>query len=115
MTQVKSPPALIDATPLLSEVTSTGVPLLVWELLPSWPLAFAPQHLAPPVVVAAQLKPEPALTEAMPLPSPVTSTGVFVSPPMPLPVAPSARSPQHFTPPPVVTAQVCHSPPLIDE
>jgi hypothetical protein len=53
-TQLCMPPALISATPLASPVTSTGTALGELDPLPSCPLMFQPQHLAPPAVVRAQ-------------------------------------------------------------
>ena len=42
--------------------------------------------------------------------SPLTSTGVELSAVEPLPNWPEGLYPQHLTPPPVVSAQVCHPP-----
>ena len=46
----------MEATPLVSPDTSTGVGLSVVVPLPSCPEEFLPQHLAPPEVVTAQPK-----------------------------------------------------------
>ena len=46
-----------------------------------------------------------------PLASPLTSTGVVLEIVEPLPSWPYSLSPQHLTPPPVVSAQVCKVPP----
>ena len=53
--QVWALPAAIPTTPELRPVTPTGTVDWVVVLLPSWPLAFAPQHCTPPEALIAQL------------------------------------------------------------
>jgi len=45
-------PTAIDCTPVVKLVTATGTALAVVELLPSWPGALSPQHIAPPFTMA---------------------------------------------------------------
>src|ERR1051325_5307221 len=54
-------PALMAPAALVNPLTSTGVWLSVFEPVPSSPLAFPPQHLAPPLLVSAQEPNKPAL------------------------------------------------------
>ena len=73
-------------------------------------MLFCPQHLTPPAFVSAQVWLSPAAIARTPLVSPLTSTGVRrcvveLSPSWPLPL-----SPQHFTPPAIVSAHVCVAP-----
>src|SRR5436190_1068623 len=86
--------------------TSTGVGLLVNVPFPSWPLELDPQHFALPAVVSAHVWYVLAEIWAIPEERPETSTGVGLSTMVPSPSWPNPLSPQHFTPPPVVRAQV---------
>jgi hypothetical protein len=56
--------------------------------LPSWPLAFQPQHIASPVFNTAQAWPLPATIAVTGLPSPVTLTGDGLEMFEPLPSSP---------------------------
>jgi hypothetical protein len=48
----QKPPVEIAVTPEDKPETDTGVDEAVVELLPSWPLLFAPQHFAAPDTTA---------------------------------------------------------------
>src|SRR5262245_484960 len=83
------------------------------DTCPTW---FPPQHLTPPSAVSAQVWLPPATIAATPLVSPATSVGAgtgVLLPDAPLPTCPLRLPPQHFTPPPVVSAQVCPVPAVI--
>src|SRR5438477_460533 len=113
--QVWESPALVAAAPPPKPLTSTGVELLVKVVVPSpsWPTTSLPQHLTAPALVTAQVWSKPALTATTPVPSPLTFTGVDVlEPAFPLPSWPAALSPQHFTAPALVRAQVKFRPAL---
>ena len=69
-----------------------------------------PQHFTPPAAVSAQVWLLPAVMAATPLARPDTLTGVRRSVVELSPSWPEPLSPQHFTPPAVVSAQVCSSP-----
>ena len=90
--------------------TSTGVRRLVVVPSPSWPRALSPQHLIRSVAEIAQLWMWPAATPIIPLPRPVTATGVSCSSIVPSPSWPVALYPQHSTPPALVKAHECASP-----
>src|SRR5437588_11567137 len=77
---------------------------------PSSPTALLPQHFTPPPVVRAQVWEVPAEMAATPEVRPETSTGVVLSVVVPFPSWPQSLNPQHFAPPPVVTAQACKVP-----
>src|SRR5690606_12607607 len=109
--QVWPSPAAIAATPLESPLTSTGTWRSVLLLSPSSPYSFEPQHFAPPLPVTAQVWKRPALIAITPLERPLTFTGAYCSVVELLPSWPKSLALQHFTPPPVVKAQVC-SPPV---
>ena len=66
-----------------------------------------PQHLAPPVLVRAQVCPYPAVRALTPLLRLLTSTGVHLSVIELSPSWPYILHPQHLSPPVLVTAQVC--------
>ena len=108
--QVWKSPAETAATPPVRPVTSTGVLRCVFVPSPSWPLPLNPQHLTPPAVVRAQMWLPLAETAATPEVRPVTSTGVLRCVFVPSPSWPVLLSPQHFTPPAVVRAQVWSPP-----
>ena len=91
----------VDAAPNPS--TLTGVQP---GSTPREPDTLSPQHLTPPPVVRAQVCLLPAATAAMPLLSPITSTGVERSVVVPSPNWPYRFHPQHPIPPPVVAAHV---------
>jgi hypothetical protein len=65
-----------------------------------------PQHTTPPLVVTAHVWLGPAAIAATPLSSPLTATGVNRLVVVPSPSWPEEFEPQHFTPPPVVSAHV---------
>src|SRR5204862_465808 len=100
------------ATPLARVDTSTGIPSLD-EVTPSWLRVLLPQHLSPPAVVTAQLWKLPAATAATPLRRLGTSTGARRVVAELSPSWPSLLSPQHLTPPAVVSAQVWQRPAAI--
>src|SRR5581483_3979247 len=101
----------IDSTPLVSPTTSTGVLRVVVVPSPSWPLKLMPQHLTPPAVVSAQVNSLPAMIWVTPLDRPTTSTGVVRGVALvPSPSWPVRFSPQHLTPPALVSAQLCSPP-----
>ena len=78
---------------------------------PSWPDPLAPQHLTPPESVSTHVSLPPEAMATTPLARPVTSTGVRLSMVVaPVPSAPLAFEPQHWTPPAAVIAHVCASP-----
>ncbi len=108
--QVWSRPAEIACTPLPRSTTSTGVGRLVVLPSPNWPDPLRPQHLTPPPTVSEQVCPPPAAMACMPLARPTTSTGVLRLVVVPSPNWPDPLPPQHLTPPPMVSAQVCPSP-----
>ena len=95
-------------------MTSTGTKLLVVLPLPSCPYSLLPQHLTAPPLVMAQLWALPALMAVTPLFSPVTSTGTGLVVVLPLPSCPVSLVPQHLTAPPLVRAQLCTIPALMD-
>src|SRR5262245_22399774 len=103
---VCSAPAKICDTPLARPDTFAGDDCDTAKPSPSCPTPFSPQHLAPPPVVSAQVSNAPAAIWATPLPSPLTPTAVELGFVDPLPSWPELLSPQHFTPPPVVSAHV---------
>src|SRR5947209_7930476 len=94
-------------TPLASPETSTGVERSVCVPSPSWRKELAPQHLAPPALVSAQVLLAPAAMAETPLASPETSTGVERLVSVPSPSWPQPLSPQHLPPPALVSAQLC--------
>src|SRR5215218_3498430 len=99
-------------TPLSPE-TSTGAVLSVVPPSPSSASPFQPQHLTVPELVSAQVCLSPsasAVTVTPPSPDTVTGTLLFVVPPSPS--WPKKLSPQHFTAPELVTAQVWSRPAL---
>ena len=105
--QVQNAPAAIAVTPELRPETPTGVLLDIVVPLPSSPSALYPQHFAPPPIVTAQVWTVPAEIAATPEVRPETSTGVALyDVVVPFPSWPETLLPQHFAPPPVVTAQV---------
>ena len=113
-------PAEIIDTPVPRPVTSRGTllktptPAASVES-PSEPCSLSPQHFTPPPVVRAQTNVPPAATSATPLVRPVTFCGstLFVAF-VPLPIVPCVPVPQHFAPPPVVTAHANLPPALIE-
>src|SRR5439155_2801121 len=100
------PSASTSTGPAL-KTESTGVKLSSCVPSPSCPEALEPQHLTPPPIRAAQEWNEPVVTAATPLERPKTSTGVRGLTVVPSPSCPTVLAPQHFTPPVLVTAQVC--------
>src|SRR5947207_2019954 len=104
--QVCRPPAAIALTPLARPTTSTGVLLSVVVPIPSWPVAFQPQHFRPPPLVRAQECSPPTAIPLTPFSRPATSTGTPLLAVVPWPSWPFMLAPQHFAPPPVVTTQV---------
>jgi hypothetical protein len=80
--------------------------LLIIEPFPSWPPVLLPQHFTPPPLVSAQVWPPPAAIALTPLARPTTSTGMRLFALEPFPSWPNLFEPQHFTPPPLVIAQV---------
>src|SRR5438093_1509212 len=94
-------------TPLASPETSTGVERLVCVPSPSWRKELAPQHLTPPALVSAQVRYPAAAMAETPLARPTTSTGIERLVAVPSPSWPQPLSPQHLTPPALVSAQVC--------
>src|SRR5262245_48325113 len=72
---------------------------------PSAPFAAYPQQRAVSSSRAAQACPRPAATWVTPDVSPYTSTGKGRLRRVPSPREPSLFAPQHFTPPPLVSAQ----------
>jgi hypothetical protein len=93
-------PAL-NATAVLRPLTTTGVDVLVVVPFPSWPKAFAPQHLAVPFPNNAHEWLPPALTATALVPAlrPLTSTGVDAFVVVLLPNWPEPLSPQHLAVP----------------
>src|SRR6266508_1161624 len=73
---------------------------------PSWPSPFHPQHLTPSASVSAQVWSSPTAIAAIPLERPETSTGVDLETVVPSPSWPQELSPQHLTPPDLISAQV---------
>src|SRR3972149_744339 len=108
--QVWKLPAAIALIPLARPETSTGTPVLVVVPFPSSPSEFQPQHLTPPPIVSAHVCQLPAVIALTPLARPETSTGTLLSVVVPLPSWPKPLKPQHLTPPPLVSAQVCARP-----
>src|SRR5256885_2076253 len=104
--QVCRPPAATALTAPARPGTSTAVLLSVVVPIPTWPLAFQPQHLRSPPLVRAQVCSSPAAIAVTPFARPATSTGVLLAVIVPSPSPPLLLSPQHFTPPPVVITQV---------
>src|SRR5207244_1683517 len=111
--QVWKSPAEIAATPLGSPETATGAWRWIVVPSPSWPEPLSPQHLTPPALVSAQVWPPPAEIAATPLASPEAATGAWRWIVVPSPSWPTPLPPQHLTPPPLVSAQVCSSPAAI--
>src|SRR5207244_5510751 len=80
--QACCPPVTTAWIPLVRPDTSTGTVHLIPQVRPSpsWPTAFAPQHLTPPELVSAQVSapfgPSLVAIAVTPLTSPDTSTGV---------------------------------------
>src|SRR4030042_2889486 len=93
-----------------SPPTSAGSRPLVRVPFPSWPLGFHPQHFTDPSCIRAQVCPAPASTAVTPASRPGTSTGVPRLTVVPSPSPPEAFSPQHFTPPVSISAQLCRCP-----
>src|SRR5438309_9050988 len=94
-----------EPTPLAKPATSTGI--ADWTIDPP---RVAPQHLTPPLLISAQVKPcafdvIPANTEVALEPSPATSTGAGLSVVDPLPSCPALFLPPHLMPPLLITAQ----------
>src|SRR5438045_3214964 len=89
---------------------STGTEELVKVPFPSSPVPLSPQHVTPPPVVRAHVCCCPVAICTTPLVRPETSTGMVEMQHVPLPSSPTAPSPQHFTLPPVVRAQVWLAP-----
>src|SRR5262245_39241236 len=87
-------------------VTSTGVWLLVFEPLPSWPFPLLPQHFSACVFVMAQVCQPPTVMAVIALVRPVTSTGRLLSAVELFPSWPSPFGPQHLTAPACVSAQL---------
>ncbi len=81
---------------------------------PNWPKRLSPQHCTPRAAVTAHVSAYPADTETTPRVSPDTWTGVELLAMVPSPNSPFALSPQHWTPPRDVTAQVWNQPADID-
>ncbi len=73
-----------------------------------------PQHLTPPTLVSAQVWFVPAAIAITPLVSPMTSVGTDLSVVVPSPSMPPLLSPQHLTPPPLVSAHVWAVPDVIE-
>ena len=116
-----TPPALVSAqlvpsatasntTPLFSPTTLTGVGRFCPVPSPNCPAPLDPQHFTAPPLVNAQLWLFPSATATTPLFSPTTLTGVCRFCHVPSPNCPELLIPQHFTPPPTVTAHVWTAP-----
>src|SRR6188768_1416095 len=86
--------------------TSTGVSRRCVVPSPSWPYWLSPQHLTPPPRRTAQLWLSPPATAMTPLARPDTAPGLHRSWVVPSPSCPRLLSPQHSTPPSLVSAQV---------
>src|SRR3990170_79419 len=99
-------PADIALTPLARPKTSTGTLRSLVVPSPSPPKGLSPQHLTPPALVSAQVELQPTMIAVTPLVRPATSTGAVLSALLPSPSSPDELAPQHFTPPPLVSAQV---------
>src|SRR6187551_35451 len=95
-------------------MTPTGRDRSLVEPLPSWPTPPAPQHLAAPDFITAQLCTPDVATAATPLRRPETSTGSALSLVVPLPSCPWSLSPQHLTAPVLPSAQALPAPVDID-
>src|SRR5258706_428120 len=113
--QLCSRPPATARMPTSRPKTNPGVGRSVVELSPSWPLPLLPQHFASPPEDSAQLTATlawtvPVETIATPLDKPDTSTGVELVVVVPSPSWPTLFLPQHFTPPDLVSAQLCSSP-----
>ena len=104
----------METTSLVNPDTSTGVERFVVVPSPNCPWLFKPQHFTPPEVISAQAYPLPVAIAVTPLVNPDTSTGMRRSVVVPSPNCPQSLSPQHLTPPEVVTAQVSRLPVEID-
>ena len=105
--QLWYPPAATVTRPLVKPLTSTGTQLSTVELFPSWPAKFEPQHLAPPLLVSAQVCAGlPAEIATTPLIRPVAAAGTGLPVVVPLPNCPKSFAPQHRTPDVVDKAQV---------
>ena len=83
---------------------------LVVVPFPSCPFELPPQHFTAPVDVRAHECEPPDETADTPLVNPVTFTGVLRFDNVPSPSWPPELSPQHFTPPLVVSAHECEFP-----
>ena len=77
--------------------------------VPSCPVPLYPQHFAAPPLVSAHVWKSPEVIATIPEVSPLTWTGVDEPVVVPFPSCPSQLPPQHFTAPPVVSAQVCQA------
>jgi hypothetical protein len=74
--QVVPPLAAKALTPLVRPLTPTGVMLFTIVSSPSWPKLFSPQHLASPLMVAAQVCVSPPAIAKTPPVHPLKFTGV---------------------------------------
>ena len=74
--------------------------------VPSSPTVLSPQHRTAPDPSRAHAWLNPDVIASTPLLRPVTSVGMWRSTPEPSPTCPTVLLPQHFTPPPDVSAQV---------
>jgi hypothetical protein len=84
------------------------------EPVPDPSPVIVPQHRTPPDVNRAHESWTPVDTAATPDDNPITFTGVVLAVVVPFPSWPYALSPQHRTPPAVVTAHVWSKPAEID-
>jgi hypothetical protein len=79
------------------------------ELFPSWPTLLSPQHTRLPNVVTAHAELPPTEMAATPDARPETGTGTLLATLELFPSWPAVFSPQHWTPPWLVSAQVSPS------
>src|SRR5688572_6206317 len=108
--QVCSPPAEMPVTPPPRPATVRGAWRPNCRPSPSWPLVFAPQHIAAPSATTHECE-SPSESAATPLASPGTSVGVSMRVSgSPMPSCPDSLRPQHLRPLVAVIAQVWKAP-----
>lgn len=114
---VPAPSRLLRTTRVLAGLvrTSTGVELSLVVPSPSRPYSLWPQHFTVPAFVRAHVCSRPAEIAETPVESPKAATGVERSVVVPSPSCPYWLLPQHFTPPLLMSAQVCVPPVAIAE